>query len=102
MRTVFLGAACAIALSACASAPDPAANFANLDRGESLGLAEGGRGAYSTWHAGPDRSEQATCVEPPAEAGPAGWRRFEACMAWFNGLTDRGAYQTRLGELAGD
>ncbi|WP_018632686.1 hypothetical protein [Neomegalonema perideroedes] len=96
MRMLVLGGIAVLGLSACAKeAPPP--NFANLDRGESLALESGGRGAYGTWHAGPDRGEQATCVEPPGEIGAEAWRRFEACMEWFNGLTDRAGYQARLG-----
>ncbi|MDD2867629.1 hypothetical protein [Neomegalonema sp.] len=100
MRILVLGGISLLILSACGREPPaPAPNFASLDRGESLALESGGRGAYGTWHAGPDRGEQATCVEPPAEAGATGWLRFEACMGWFNGLTDRAAYQARLEEL---
>ena len=103
MRILVFGGFLTLVLSGCATlgaeTEQAAANFANLDRGESLALSSGGRGAYSTWHAGPDRSEQATCVEPSVEAGAAGWRRFEACMSWFNGLSDRSGYQARLAEI---
>ncbi len=104
MKLRVVGGISVLLLSACAKEAPPPPNFASLDRGESLALESGGRGAYGTWHAGPDRSEQATCVEPPggigAEEDAAGWRRFEACMEWFNGLIDRSAYQARLEEEA--